>query len=117
MAIALSSSLPIIPEYGAGRRTRDRAQTQPQTSNDTQTSRERPERVVQGEVLGARNEPRRGINSTQRTLSERDATFNTEGQSRRFSLQASVATYRQNEAIIAEPGKPRQVSGIIDEYV
>lgn len=119
MAIALSASLPIISGFESGRRastnTRARPESQPNPQN--QDTQNRNERVVRGEVISTRADNRRGINSTQRTVSERNATFNSFGEPRRFSLQSSISTYQQNEALIVEPGKPRQVSGIIDEFV
>lgn len=119
MAIALSASLPIIPGFESGRRSQANSRARPESQNNPQSqdTQNRNERVVRGEVISARDDSRRGINSTERTVSERNAAFNSFGEPRRFSLQSSIATYQQNEALIVEPGKPRQVSGIIDEFV
>ena len=118
MAIALTAALPILPGFDSGRRTQSSTQSRPESQNQqSQASQNRNERVVRGEVISARDDSRRSINSTERTVSERNAAFNSFGEPRRFSLQSSIATYQQNEALIVEPGKPRQVSGIIDEFV
>lgn len=119
MAIALSPALPIISGFESGRRTQSNARSRPESQGNQQSqdTQNRNERVVRGEVITARADNRRGINSTKRALDERNTAFNNFGEPRRFSLQASIATYQQNEALIAEPNKPRQVSGIIDEFV
>ncbi len=119
MAIALSPTLPIISGFESGRRsqanTRSRAESQ--GNQQSQNTQNRNERIVRGEVISSRVDNRQGINSTQQTLSERNTAMASFGDPRRFSLQASIATYQQNESLIAEPDKPRQVSGIIDEFV
>ena len=119
MAITLTAALPLLPGFDSGRRTQSSVQSRPESQGNqqSQASQNRNERVVRGEVISAHDNSRRGVNSTERTVSERNAAFNTFGEPRRFSLQSSIATYQQNEALIVEPGKPRQVSGIIDEYV
>jgi hypothetical protein len=106
---------------------RDRAQARPDSSqqarargrdHDVRGSQAevsgRNERVVSGEVIYARPETPRTLDRPQRSLS--DAGFTSSG-FRRFSMQAAVQTFRDNQALLTEPGQPRQISGIIDEYV
>ena len=73
-------------------------------------------RVVRGEIIAARLNPNREVNTTQQSILERDATF-SQSDTRRFSLRDAISTFERNEALIADPEKPRQISGIIDEYV
>lgn len=72
----------------------------------------RNERVVPGEVIYARPDDGRV-----RNRNNPSSGFTPFSGSRRFSLQAAVQTFRDNEALLTRPGQSRQVSGIIDEYV
>lgn len=92
--------------------------SQSNTRNDTSDQNNpRNERVVRGEVVSIRSDAsNRTVNSTQRSVEERESTFN-QSSTRRFSLQAAIQTFKDNEALIAAPGESRQVSGIIDEFV
>lgn len=106
---------------------RDRAQARPDNSqqgnvrgrgngarNPADTAG-RNERVVDGEVIYVRPEQPRALDRLQNSPADGMA-FNTSG-FRRFSMQAALQTFRENEALLTEPGQSRQVSGIIDEYV
>ena len=73
-------------------------------------------RLVRGQVVSANANQQRQVNTTQQSILERDATF-SQSDTRRFSLRDAISTFEQNEALIADPEKPRQISGIIDEYV
>ena len=73
-------------------------------------------RLVRGDVIAARPNLNREVNTTQQSILERDATFG-QSDARRFSLRDAISTFERNEALIADPEKPRQISGIIDEYV
>ncbi len=123
MDIAVSGLNPLaLPGFDRGRQSRPESGQQDRTQNNSRnqqssqnTSREN--RVIRGEVLSRQTETiSRNINSTQRTLQERDATF-SQSDTRRFSMQAAIQAFRDTEALIAAPGEQRQVSGIIDEYV
>lgn len=109
---------------------RDRPQARPDNSQ-SQTSRNdrgalagdasnlsegRNERVVPGEVIYVRPERARGADRAQPGFAEATPDFNT-STNRRFSLQAALQTFKDNEALVSPPGETRQVSGIIDEYV
>ena len=86
------------------------------TDNVSDRGEGRTERVVPGEVIYSRPEQPRGVEAARRGLADAAAGFTASG-NRRFSLQAALQTFRDNEALITEPGELRQVSGIIDEYV
>jgi len=73
-------------------------------------------RLGRGEIIAARPNLNREVNTTQQSILERDATF-SQSDTRRFSLRDAISTFERNEALIADPEKPRQISGIIDEYV
>ena len=74
------------------------------------------ERVVDGEVIYSRPESARSVEAAQQGLAGSTSGFSYQ-QPRRFSLQAAIQTFRDNESIVTRPGETRQVSGIIDEYV
>lgn len=76
------------------------------------------ERVVSGEVLTASENTYSHLNNSQSRFSSSNNTASgfTE-QPRRFSMQAAVQTFRDNEAIVVDQNRTVQVSGIIDEYV
>jgi hypothetical protein len=74
------------------------------------------ERVVDGEVIYSRPDSVHSVNAAQRESAGTTGGF-TYQQPRRFSLQAAIQTFRDNESMVTRPGETRQVSGIIDEYV
>jgi hypothetical protein len=73
-------------------------------------------RVIDGEVIYSRPESAPGVDAAQRGLAGSTSGFSFQ-ENRRFSLQAAVQAFRDNEALLTRPGEQRQVSGIIDEYV
>ena len=73
-------------------------------------------RPVRSETVSAGANQHRKVNTTEQSILEREATF-SQSDTRRFSLRDAISTFEQNEALIADPEKPRQISGIIDEYV
>jgi hypothetical protein len=80
------------------------------------------ERVVSGEVLSASENTYSYLNNAQTRSGQNQSTNNsdtpnTAGQTRRFSLQAALQTFAENEAIVVDQNRAVQVSGIIDEYV
>lgn len=118
MDIAVAGLLPPLftgSERGQSLR-RSEAERQPATENQQNRSGNESSRVIRGEILSSRPNPNREVNTTQQSLLERDATF-AQSDTRRFSLRDAISTFEQNEALIADPEKPRQISGIIDEYV
>ena len=70
------------------------------------------ERVVSGEVLTASESTYSHLNNAQ---SRNTASGFTE-QSRRYSMQAAIQIFRDNEAMVVDQNRAVQVSGIIDEY-
>ena len=119
MDIAVAGLVPLsLPGLDRGQSPRRSA---PERQNTTLTDQQRSRsddnnRVIRGEILSSRSRSNREVNTTQQSLLERDATFG-QSEPRRFSLRDAVATFAQNEALIADPEKPRQISGIIDVYV
>ena len=98
---------------------RQQSPTRQPSANTTSTSVQSDvdgEQVLRGEVIYARPEPARTVDNVQRSARDSSAAFNFSG-SRRFSLQAAIQTFRENESLVTGPGESRQVSGIIDEYV
>ncbi len=74
------------------------------------------EKVVDGEVIYSRPESFRSVNAAQRGSAGFAGGFSYP-EPRRFSLQAAIQAFRDNESMVTRPGETRQVSGIIDEYV
>ena len=108
---------------------RDRPQARPDVGQSTAGNRrdtsslglatgsaDRNEREVRGEVIYTRPEQGRTSAAAQTRLANDAAAFTASG-NRRFSVQAAIQAFRENEAMVTEPGESRQVSGIIDEYV
>ena len=91
-------------------------------------------RPVRGEIVSAGANQHRRVNTTEQSILEREATF-SQSDTRRFSLRVQYNTEAprfynnrggQRYKIVStvspkqskKPGeKPRQISGIIDEYV
>ena len=115
----------LLPLMGPGRdrpqstpteSTRDRG-NQRETANRGQTPEPADNgRVIRGEVLSSQIDSSRAIGGLQRSNESNSSSF-ASADTRRFSLQAAIQTFRDNEALITDPANPRQVSGIIDEYV
>ena len=146
MEIALSSFVSQInPQFDAttsaeSARQRQRAEQAAQspssarTANDQaaedQRNRSRAEnnsrtpqsnRVINGEVLSS--ETSRGNTNTREAnpgFSAR-SSFNqqpsNQTDNRRISAQLAIQTFQENEDLISDSSNPRQVSGIIDEFV
>lgn len=120
MEIALSGALPVLPQP----QRQPPPQAQPRQT-DTAASRQqansqnainRTEREVTGQVVNDEAETYTETRSESGTASNNSQNF-TPSQTRRHSRQASVQTYADNQALIAHPSQPRQVSGIIDVRV
>lgn len=119
-------SVSVLADYvrPAGQRTEQNAA---ETSRREQVRRERTareeapretERVVSGEVVPADDNTYQAINTRQaRTASTDTAANSNSQQARRFSMQAAVQTYTDNQALGDNQNRAVQVSGIIDEYV
>ena len=122
MDIALSSlAAPLVlPAFGRGRSERSGVEQRTDTITGSANSQARDAalnngRVIPGEVLSSRSEPARNTYENQsaflRDENSRQSDF------RRFSIPAAMQAFRDNEALVTENNQPRQVSGIIDEYV
>ena len=116
MDIALAGFIP--PSFAGGQSPRRSGSDRQATSSDAQQGNHQADnaRPVRGEIISARPDANRQVNTTQQSLLERDAAF-SQPDPRRFSLRDAISTFERNEALIADPEKPRQISGIIDEYV
>ncbi len=123
MDIALSGlAAPLaLPAFGRGRNARTGPEqqnntvaeaTNRQTSSDAERS---GGRILRGEVLSSRSEPVGNTYDNQREFLK--GTGFSQPEFRRFSLPAAIQAFRENEALVADQNQPRQVSGIIDEYV
>lgn len=123
-------SVSVLADYvrPAGQRTEQNAA---ETSRREQVRRERTareeapretERVVSGEVVPADDNTYQAINTRQARTVSTDTAANSNSnsnsqQARRFSMQAAVQTYTDNQALGDNQNRAVQVSGIIDEYV
>ncbi|MCW9014281.1 MAG: hypothetical protein OQL06_10900 [Gammaproteobacteria bacterium] len=123
MDIAVTGLAPLLlPDPGRSRSRPDTARAdnnqQNTARNRTQTQSDNPggERLVRGEVLSSNSNHTRAVNSTLGALNERNMEF-AQSDTRQISIYAAIQTYSDNEALIADPDQPRQVSGIIDEFV
>jgi hypothetical protein len=56
------------------------------------------------------------LDDVQRSGQSSNSNFNP-SDTRRFGVQAAIQTFQENEALVSDPGTPRQVSGIIDVFV
>ena len=109
---------------------RERVQTRrdpgPQSGNRTNTdsartstaagTERRNEREVRGEVIYERPERDRVVDAAKSSAGSAASAF-TSASPRRFSIPAAIQAFRDNQALVTQPGQSRQVSGIIDEYV
>lgn len=124
MDIALSGlAAPLaLPAFGRGRSARTGPEQQNGTATDAanrqtarDTERSSSGRILRGEVLSSHSE------SAANTYNHQRGDLKEGGSSepgfRRFSLPAAIQAFRENEALVADQSQPRQVSGIIDEYV
>ena len=102
------------PDIGQQANTRNNRDAS--SGNAPAESVSRNERVVRGEVIYARPEQGRAVDAAQTSVAGSATSF-TSSNPRRLSMQGAIQTFRDNEALVTEPGQSRQVSGIIDEYV
>lgn len=76
-------------------------------------------RVINGEVLSSettRVSPREANPNFSSRASVSQQT-GEQSDNRRISSQQAVQTFRENEELVSDVSNPRQVSGIIDEFV
>lgn len=90
--------------------------------NRAQAAQRTPEsaRVINGEVLSSETSRVDARDSSYSFLSRNSAnqqsTF-SQPDTRRVSVEQAMQNFQQNEEIVSSNQNPRQVSGIIDEYV
>ena len=116
--LAISSlASPLLGDYVQSPRNRRAEQPAAEAAERREPPRE-PERVVSGEVISASENTYSHLNNSPNRFSQgsNSASGFTE-QPRRFSMQAAIQTFRDNEAIVVDQTRAVQVSGIIDEYV
>lgn len=123
MAIAISG-LNASSFFGFDRtQSNDSRQQAQQTRSDVNQDNNRARgaeaearsRVIPGEVVGRETESQR-VDEARRTLEQRQTVL-SQPDSRQISQRAAVEIYQQNETLVSPRGEPRQVSGIIDEFV
>lgn len=120
--LALSSlASPLLGDYVQQPRNRRAEQPAAEAVERREPPRE-TERVVTGEVLTASENTYSHLNNSASRFSQgsNNGSNTASGftdQPRRFSMQAAVQTFRDNEAMMADQNRIVQVSGIIDEYV
>ena len=89
-----------------------RAETTPRSADSA--------RIINGEVLSsetARVYTAESGGSLLSRSSQNQQNPNGQPDMRRVSMQQALQTFTDNEALITEQNNPRQVSGIIDEFV
>ena len=102
------------------------SQTRAQTSQRTPAqssveSTEKKARVINGEVLSS--ETTRvytrdaGTIILPRTAANQQSSTTGQPSNRRIPVEQAIQTFRDNESLVLDKSNPRQVSGIIDEYV
>lgn len=89
---------------------------------DAQQRTAESSRIINGEVLSSETTRVGPRESTYRLQSAESQLNNQQAPSsqpdtRRVSVQQALQNFQQNEAAISPAENPRQVSGIIDEYV
>lgn len=120
--LALSSlASPLLGDYVQQPRNRRAEQPAAEAAERREPPRE-TERVVTGEVLTASENTYSHLNNSASRFSQgsNNGSNTASGftdQPRRFSMQAAIQTFRDNEAMMADQNRIVQVSGIIDEYV
>lgn len=93
---------------------------QQQTRAETTTRSPETARIINGEVLSSETarvytaEPGGSLLSRS---SQNQQSPNSQPDTRRVSMQQALQTFTENESLITEQNNPRQVSGIIDEFV
>lgn len=104
-------------------RTGRQPDTNPSRQNRIDAQQRTPEttRIIDGEVLSSettRVPSRESTYSLQpRNEQNEPQAYSTPPDNRRISVQQALQTFEQNEALTSSQDSPRQVSGIIDEYV
>lgn len=120
--LALSGlATPLLGGYlnPPGNKRSEQANTEAEATARRESPRE-AERVLSGEVLTASENTYSHLNNSQSRFSQANtdtgSSSASSGQARRFSLQAAIQSFRDNEAIVVDQRRAVQVSGIIDEY-
>ena len=123
MDIALSGlAAPLaLPIFGRDRNARSGPEQQTGAVADT-SNRQSPRdaersdgRIIRGEVLSSHSESIANTYDNQHEFLKGGGSSQPEF--RRFTLPAAIQAFRENEALVTDQNQPRQVSGIIDEYV
>jgi len=132
MGIALSGFIPQYDPTTATERARQRQQSEAQRvssadnsrsqnkreqNNQSHSSDETSPRIINGEVLSSETQV---INARKPYLfaqSSQQYTPSGQPDHRRVALKHALQTFQDNENLISAEHLPRQVSGLIDEYV
>ncbi len=140
MEIALTGFNPqasiVSAETARQRQNRQQSEQQPTASerrvsaeqasqanqNRTQAAQRTPEsaRIINGEVLSSETSRVDARDSSYSFLSRNSTNQQTafsQPDTRRVSVEQALQNFQQNEELVSSEQNPRQVSGIIDEYV
>jgi len=102
----------------AAREQRNQTRTQSQTT--TAVREADSARVINGEVLSSETARVRTDQSASNLLGRspnNQQAPNDQPDTRRISVQQALQNFSQNDALASDSNNPRQVSGIIDEFV
>ncbi|VAW68267.1 hypothetical protein MNBD_GAMMA10-2381 [hydrothermal vent metagenome] len=107
-------------------RPADNEQTRAQNNSGTpaQTAVESA-RVITGEVLSSEtvrvsarsSDSRAGASVLARDAENEPSAFNEQATNRRIPVEQAIQTFQDNELLVLAEANPRQVSGIINEFV
>ncbi len=105
-------------QNASGGRRVESEQANRSRAEQTQRTTE-PARVINGEVLSSestRVTPQETYRFESRSSSNQQLP-NSEPDTRRIPIQQALQNFQQNQTLATDPSSPRQVSGIIDEFV
>ncbi len=102
-----------------GNQTREQANTRTPAQSAVEGAR-----VINGEVLSSEtvrvsardSDSRAGATALPRNTASQ-SFFNGQASNRRIPVEQAIQTFQENEVLVLTGSNPRQVSGIIDEFV
>lgn len=109
-------------QSSAASRANNRSVQDQDTQSRTEASSRTPEnaRIINGEVLSSessRVDSSQTYSSVLNRSSASQQVPNGQPDSRRVSVQQALQNFQENEELVITDSNPRQVSGIIDEFV
>jgi len=102
-----------------GNQTREQANTRAPAQSAVEGAR-----VINGEVLSSETvrvsardaDSRAGATVLPRNTASQ-SSFNGQASNRRIPVEQAIQTFQENEVLVLAESNPRQVSGIVDEFV